>query len=151
MSYSSKNERGFGSIELLLIIVIITTVGVIGWIAHKDHHVTTKNTTQRISNPPIFKTISSTSSGTDQSNGKSYIIKGQDITIYGESTSGSADLKVTKVVSTSSSYEIYSTETVPGVHCGVEDTFVFPQTTIQLTQPINKVIHVHSSVVSQSC
>ncbi len=39
----SKNENGFSAVETILIVVIVILIGVVGWLAYKDHSKTTTN------------------------------------------------------------------------------------------------------------
>ncbi len=40
-----KNELGFSSVEIILVLVILALLGVVGWIVYKDHNKTTSTTT----------------------------------------------------------------------------------------------------------
>ena len=40
-----NNEKGFGAVEGLLIVVIVVLIGVVGWFVYKNHNKTTNNTT----------------------------------------------------------------------------------------------------------
>lgn len=62
MNKIPKNQKGFGAVEAILILVIIILIGVIGWLVYKNHHksTTTKNTATTSSSKPK-STTSSTS------------------------------------------------------------------------------------------
>ncbi len=44
MNKLSKNENGFGAVELILIIVIVALIGVVGWLVYRDRNKTTNST-----------------------------------------------------------------------------------------------------------
>jgi hypothetical protein len=51
MGKINKDNKGFGGIELFLVIVIILLLGVVGWFVFKNHNNTTATTTTAITNP----------------------------------------------------------------------------------------------------
>ena len=51
----SKNENGFSVVEVILIFVIVALIGVVGWLAYKDHgNTTTRYTATTSSNNAII-------------------------------------------------------------------------------------------------
>lgn len=56
-----KNQKGFSTVEPILIIVIIALIGVVGWLVYKNHHkTTTVSTTNTSSSKPVTSTKLST-------------------------------------------------------------------------------------------
>lgn len=65
MNRLSKNEKGFGVVEAILILIILILIGVIGYMVYKNHHKTTAATTTATSaTKPSKTTKQSTASST---------------------------------------------------------------------------------------
>jgi len=98
-----------------------------------------------------FKTINTTTSGVDQSQGHESRVQGHTITVYGRQDEGSGVVKITRVIETDEYYTVYVTQEVPGSNCIVEGTFAYPQTIIHLPNVITKPVRIRTSQASDSC
>ncbi|HEY1835386.1 MAG TPA: hypothetical protein VGG13_01030 [Candidatus Saccharimonadales bacterium] len=68
MNKLSKNQKGFGAVETLLVLIIIILIGAVGWLVYKDHHKTTPpakaSTSANTNTPPAQPAKVSTSAAT---------------------------------------------------------------------------------------
>jgi cytoskeletal protein RodZ len=60
MDKLNKNNKGFGSVELVLIVIIIAMLGVVGWFVYKNQHKTTTSTPVTKSTVPATKSTKTT-------------------------------------------------------------------------------------------
>jgi len=65
MTMKCKNEKGFGVVEIVLVLVIVGLVGVVGFMVYKNQHKATNSTTSTASTTPA-QTKTSTTDNTKQ-------------------------------------------------------------------------------------
>lgn len=68
MNNMHKNEKGFGVVEVMLVVVIVALIGVVGWLVYKGHHQATINTSTTSSEKPSTITKTSTNTPTQPVN-----------------------------------------------------------------------------------
>jgi hypothetical protein len=75
MKSLNKNEQGFGTVEIIMLVVIIVLIGTVGYLVYKNHHQPTKVVT-------ITRTITASSSPTAPSGSGYTAAKQQWVKLY---------------------------------------------------------------------
>jgi cytoskeletal protein RodZ len=64
MSKSHNHQKGFATVEAVLVLVILILIGVVGWMVYKNHHKSTSSTTSSHSTTSSSNTSTSSSTQT---------------------------------------------------------------------------------------
>ncbi len=151
-----RNQTGFTIIEGLLILIIIGLVSFVGWYVWDSSKDTVKlAASDKTPSAKITgKAVEFTTVKTDneQHEKQGYIVNGNRLIIYlGSRGSGGYSYLVNKIIKSSNQLDIFAVETKPGSTCMVTQAFTYPQTTIELNQPITEEIVLHKSTKTHNC